>query len=155
MKDQKLISIPLHYGSRIVNFAILGSSLYFLASDILEILDFPSEQILQNYLDPCDHAQALIRVQNSFVPKLLINSSGIFSLLKISTSPDANNFLLWLVKEVYPFILNSILDLSIFSQSLTRFKIDFSLAKFELKQAEKRLAKDLTNHQQTNPSHEK
>lgn len=158
MKDQlKLIPIPFHYKNYVVKFVMVGYEPYLLASDILEPLGFSSQQFLQDYLDICEYTYAFVKIKNpkleglnEFENKLLISQSGIFSLLQVSVSPDAGNFRRWLVKEVYPFILKSILDLSIYSQSLTCFKIEVSLAKYALKQAEKRLTKALIEHEIAN-----
>lgn len=155
MKDQlKLIPIPFHYKNYVVKFVMVGYEPYLLASDILEPLGFSPQRFLQDYLDICEYTYAFVKIKNpklgglnEFENKLLISQSGIFSLLQVSVSPDAGDFRRWLAKEVYPFILKSILDLSIYSQSLTYFKADVDLAKHHLKLAEERLTKALIKYE--------
>lgn len=148
MTDQlKLVPIPFHFNHQLVQFVMIGYEPYLLANDIRKLLGFSSELFLQDYLDTDEYTYALVKFQDKFFHKLLISQSGIFTLIQISASPDAGDIRRWLARDVYPFIFKSILDLSVYSQSLTYFKVDVGSAKHNLKQAEERLAKALIKYE--------
>ncbi len=148
MTDQlRLIPIPFHFKHQLVRFVMIGYEPYLLASDICKLLGFSSKQLPQDYLDTDEYAHASVKFQYRFFHQLLISQSGIFTLIQISSSPDANDFRRWLANDAYPFIFKSILELSVYSQSLTPFKVDVDLAKHNLKQAEERLAKALIKYE--------
>lgn len=148
MTDQlKLVPIPFHFNHHVVQFVMIGYEPYLLANDIYKLLGFSYEQFLQDHLDTDEYTYASVKFQDKFFHRLLISQSGIFTLIKINSSPRAGDFRRWLAKEVYPFIFKSILELSVYSQSLTYFKADVGLAKHHLKLAEERLTKALIKYE--------
>ncbi|GAJ27539.1 phage antirepressor protein [Liquorilactobacillus sucicola DSM 21376 = JCM 15457] len=80
---------------------------YFVGKDVAEILGYKNPQkALRDHVDDEDKTSALIQGSGSNYKSktILINESGLYSLILSSKQPQAKEFKRWVTHEVLPSI---------------------------------------------------
>ena len=77
---------------------------WFVAKDVCNVLDMARHQDSTRYLDDDEKSMCLINTPSGEQEMVIINESGLYSLILRSRKPEAKAFKKWVTSEVLPAI---------------------------------------------------
>ena len=88
-----------------VRTVIINNEPYFVGKDVAEILGYTnSRQALKNHVDEDDKGVSKCDTPGGKQDLVIINESGLYSLILSSKLPQAKEFKHWVTSEVLPTI---------------------------------------------------
>lgn len=88
-----------------VRTVIINNEPYFVGKDVAEILGYTnSRQALKNHVDEDDKGVSKCDTPGGKQDLVIINESGLYSLILSSKLPQAKEFKRWVTSEVLPTI---------------------------------------------------
>lgn len=100
--------VPFAYEGMQVRTVLISGSPWWLAKDVCEVLGLSNPSQALSYLDDDEKQQVTPNLISSEVwhgrAPLVVNESGLYSLILRSRKPDAKRFKRWITHEVLPMI---------------------------------------------------
>lgn len=129
MNDLKIFTNP-EFGQ--VRTLMIGTEPYFVGKDVAEALEYTNPQkAIRDHVDEEDRT-----VNESFTVNgtavVLINESGLYSLIFSSKKEEARRFKRWVTKEVLPAIMRTGFYCMRTQRSLTVHKVYYPVLEREL-----------------------
>lgn len=102
MTTQSQITFP--YSANEVRVVMIDETPWFVATDVCSVLDQPDTSKVCSRLDDDEKLLRTMCVSGQNREILLINESGLYSLILTSRKPEAKKFKKWVTNEVLPAI---------------------------------------------------
>ena len=89
-----------------VRSMIIGSVPYFVGKDVADILGYQNgSRDINRHVDEEDRRKTMVFDGSQDKETILINESGLYSLILSSKMPNAKKFKKWITSEVIPSIM--------------------------------------------------
>lgn len=94
----------LNFEGKEVRHIMLGAELWWVATDVCDILTIQNVSQALNGLDGDENLLYTLHISGQNRAVKLVNESGLYSLILKSNKPDAKRFRKWITSEVLPSI---------------------------------------------------
>lgn len=82
----------------------MNNNIYFVASDVCKVLELSNPSMALSRLDEDEKGISNVYTRGGNQEVLLVNESGLYSLVLTSRKPEAKRFKKWITSEVIPSI---------------------------------------------------
>ena len=96
--------IPFGYDDRLVRTVVIDDMPWFVAKDVCEVLELSDVSMSVEKLDDDEKLVQKLFVSGQNRDMIIINESGLYTLIMRSNKPEARRFRKWVTSEVLPSI---------------------------------------------------
>ena len=96
--------IPFKFDAREVRTLVIDDQPWFVAADIAQALEYGVPSAMARYLDDDEKGVSIVHTPGGEQEMLVINESGLYSVILRSRKAEAKRFKKWVTAEVLPSI---------------------------------------------------
>lgn len=96
--------LPLNFKGCAVRTVMIGNMLWFVAKDVCEVLELSDVSMSVAKLDDDEKLVQKLFVSGQNRDMIIVNESGLYTLIMRSNKPEAKRFRKWVTSEVLPSI---------------------------------------------------